>query len=75
MCRRSDRTMTVRCCICGSENWLRADPGEGDDATHLTPAQAQTVLLFPSEGRPCRAWCAKDDPLLHKNTKNSRPPA
>ena len=54
----------IMCCLCGSPEWFRCSPGQSDRASHLTPDQRQSVLLFPTEDVPMVAYCISCDPML-----------
>ncbi len=53
----------ILCCVCGSPQWLRCDPGHAPDAQRWL----DVVELNDDRGdKPLKAWCEKCDPLLTK---------
>jgi hypothetical protein len=64
---RVESTGPIVCSICGSGEWWRCLPGQSALASHVTPDQRQTILLFPGDDVPSVAWCMGCDPLLARS--------
>lgn len=61
--RPDQGTLDIRCCTCGTEDWIRCEPGLASDASSISPNNlTSAIAILPGVEIPPIAFCASCDP-------------